>query len=309
VPTHVALLRGINLGPHKRVAMPALRTLVESLGHTEVATYIASGNVVFTATGATTTLADELEKAIADELGVTCRVVVLTTDELVKAAAGNPYPDEPDPKRVHAIFLTGPAGAAARKRLDQAREKLGEKVGRDEAEIVFRKLIAQLQHLGEVIVMQARFCLRQLPFESWFFRILSNLFIDLLRRRPKQKPLSLDQPMGDEESEENLLLQIPDEEANPERSLIDQVMDENLQNALNALPDSFRAAVLLCDVEGRSYEEIARIMHSSIGTVRSRIHRGRTLLRRALDSQAAPSKPGRASKKRPAPLLPLAHAA
>src|SRR3954471_7122020 len=60
---------------------------------------------------------------------------------------------------------------------------------------------------------------RQLPFESWFFRILSNLFIDLLRRRPKQKPLSLDQPMGDEESEENLLLQIPDEEANPERSL------------------------------------------------------------------------------------------
>ena len=140
MPTHVALLRGINLGPHKRVAMPALRTLVESLGHTEVATYIASGNVVFTATGATTTLADELEKAIADELGVTCRVVVLTTDELVKAAAGNPYPDEPDPKRVHAIFLTGPAGAAARKRLDQAREKLGEKVGRDEAEIVGRVL-------------------------------------------------------------------------------------------------------------------------------------------------------------------------
>jgi len=140
VPTHVALLRGINLGPHKRVAMPALRTLVESLGHTEVATYIASGNVVFTATGTTAKLADELEKAIADELGVTCRVVVLTTDELVKAAAGNPYPDEPDPKRVHAIFLTGPAGAAARKRLDQAREKLGEKVGRDEAEVVGRVL-------------------------------------------------------------------------------------------------------------------------------------------------------------------------
>ena len=53
---------------------------------------------------------------------------------------------------------------------------------------------------------------RQLPFEGWFFRILSNLFIDLLRRRPKQKPLSLDHPMGDEESEQNLLLQIPDEQ-------------------------------------------------------------------------------------------------
>ena len=49
MPTHVALLRGINLGPHKRVAMPALRALVEGLGHSDVATYIASGNVVFTA--------------------------------------------------------------------------------------------------------------------------------------------------------------------------------------------------------------------------------------------------------------------
>ena len=140
MPTHVALLRGINLGPHKRVAMPALRTLVESLGHTEVATYIASGNVVFTATGTTAKLADELEKAIADELGVTCRVVVLTAGELAKAAAANPYADEQDPKRVHAIFLTGPAGAAARERLDQARAKVGDKVGRDEAEIVGRVL-------------------------------------------------------------------------------------------------------------------------------------------------------------------------
>lgn len=128
---------------------------------------------------------------------------------------------------------------------------------------------------------------RQLPFESWFFRILSNLFIDLLRRRPKQKPLSLDQPMGDEESEDNLLLQIPDENSSPERNLMEQVMDERLQNALQALPEPFRVAVLLCDVEGHSYEEIAQIMHSSIGTVRSRIHRGRSLLRRALNNQAA----------------------
>jgi len=127
---------------------------------------------------------------------------------------------------------------------------------------------------------------RQLPFESWFFRILSNLFIDLLRRRPKQKPLSLDQPMGDEDNEENLLLQISDENANPERNLMEHVMDERLQTALLALPEPFRIAVLLCDVEGHSYEEIAQIMHSSIGTVRSRIHRGRSLLRRALNSQA-----------------------
>ena len=127
---------------------------------------------------------------------------------------------------------------------------------------------------------------RQLPFEGWFFRILSNLFIDLMRRRPKQKPLSLDQPMGDEESEDNLLLQIPDEQSNPERNLMDQVMDERLQGALGALPEAFRSAVMLCDVEGKTYEEIAQIMGSSIGTVRSRIHRGRTMLRRLMNSPA-----------------------
>jgi RNA polymerase sigma-70 factor (ECF subfamily) len=127
---------------------------------------------------------------------------------------------------------------------------------------------------------------RQLPFESWFFRILSNLFIDLMRRRPKQKPLSLDQPMGEEESEENLLLQIADERANPERDLLERVLDERLQQALLALPEVFRVAVLLCDVQGKSYEEIAQVMGSSIGTVRSRIHRGRTLLRRMLDGKA-----------------------
>jgi uncharacterized protein (DUF1697 family) len=140
VPTHVALLRGINLGPHKRVAMPALRTLVGSRGHTEVATYIASGNVVFTAGDPDAALDAELEKAIADELGVTCRVVVLTCGELARVVADNPYPDEPDPKRVHAIFLTGDAGATARAGLEAVREKLGDKVGNDEARIVGRTL-------------------------------------------------------------------------------------------------------------------------------------------------------------------------
>jgi uncharacterized protein (DUF1697 family) len=139
VPTHVALLRGINLGPHKRVAMPALRALVASLGHTDVATYIASGNVVFTA-GDGAAPGPGLEEAIAAELGVECRVVVLTCAELARAVADNPYPDEPDLKRVHAIFLTGTSGPAARKRLEETREKLGAKVGRDEAEIVGRTL-------------------------------------------------------------------------------------------------------------------------------------------------------------------------
>ncbi len=131
---------------------------------------------------------------------------------------------------------------------------------------------------------------RQLPFESWFFRILSNLFIDLMRRKPKQKPLSLDQPVGESGEEDNLLLQIADNDANPERDLMDTVMDERLQAAVNALPEVFRVAVLLCDVEGKSYEEIAVIMRSSIGTVRSRIHRGRTLLRKLMSGAAPPER-------------------
>jgi uncharacterized protein (DUF1697 family) len=140
MPTHVALLRGINLGPHKRVAMPALRALVAGLGHTEVSTYIASGNVLFTAADPPGDLAADLEQAIAAECGVSCRVVVLTRAELAHVVEDNPYPDEPDPKRVHAIFLTGPSGPAAQARLDQVRERLGDKVGRDEAEIRGRTL-------------------------------------------------------------------------------------------------------------------------------------------------------------------------
>ena len=138
MPTHVALLRGINLGPHKRVAMPALRALVTSLGHTDVATYIASGNLVFTAGEAAP--APRLEKAIADELGVECRVVVLTCAELARAVADNPYPDEPDPKRVHAFFLTDKAGPAAKDHVTAAQERAAAKGSRDEAAIVGRVL-------------------------------------------------------------------------------------------------------------------------------------------------------------------------
>jgi uncharacterized protein (DUF1697 family) len=140
VPTHVALLRGINLGPHKRVAMPALRALVATLGHTDVATYIASGNVVFTARDPGAALAADLERAIGAELGVDCRVVVLTCAELARVVADNPYPDEPDPRRVHAVFLTGEADAAARAHVADAQRRAAEKGGRDGARIVGRTL-------------------------------------------------------------------------------------------------------------------------------------------------------------------------
>ena len=140
MPSHVALLRGINLGSHNRVAMPALRALVAALGHTDVATYIASGNVVFTAADPGAALAADLEEAIAARLAVSCRVVVLTCEELVRVVADNPYPDQPDPKRVHAFFLTGETGRAAQAHLEQVQGRLGDKLGRDEARVLGRTL-------------------------------------------------------------------------------------------------------------------------------------------------------------------------
>jgi len=127
MPTHVALLRGINLGGRNKVAMADLREVVASLGHTDVATYIQSGNVVFnTEQSDTAALAAALEKAIAAAVGVEARVVVVSRDELAQVVRDNPYSGEPNPRAVHAVFLSATPGpevaenvAAATRRADQ----------------------------------------------------------------------------------------------------------------------------------------------------------------------------------------------
>ena len=104
--SHVALLRGINVGGRNKVPMADLREVVTSLGHTGVSTYIQSGNVLFsTAATDTAKLATALESAIAERFGIWASVVVLSRDELAKVLAGNPYPDEPNPRLVHVVFL------------------------------------------------------------------------------------------------------------------------------------------------------------------------------------------------------------
>jgi uncharacterized protein (DUF1697 family) len=111
--THVALLRGINVGGRNKVPMTDLREVVTSLGHTGVTTYIQSGNVLFTTDSASTSeLASALESAITDRFGIWASVVVLSRDDLARVLQDNPYPDEPNPKLVHAVFLNGepPAG-------------------------------------------------------------------------------------------------------------------------------------------------------------------------------------------------------
>jgi len=115
---------------------------------------------------------------------------------------------------------------------------------------------------------------RDLPFANWLYRIIVNLHIDELRRRPKAWIDSVDDLPG--------VLELPDLNSDPSDLVLSREIDTRLQQALAALPKDFRTAVILCDIEGLSYEEIAGVMGCSIGTVRSRIHRGRNQLRRTL---------------------------
>jgi uncharacterized protein (DUF1697 family) len=107
------LLRGVNNLGGKMVPMAELRAVVSSLGHADVMTYIQSGNLLFTPrlgddrTGDvdTAALAAELEQAIADAIGVQSRAVVLSGEELARCVHDNPYPGEPNPRMLHAVFL------------------------------------------------------------------------------------------------------------------------------------------------------------------------------------------------------------
>ena len=141
MPTHVALLRGINLAGHNKVAMAELRELVGSLGHADVATYIQSGNVVFTSDQSdTAALAAALEQAIATSLGVPCRVVVLSREELAQVARDNPYADEPNLRAVHAVFLSGDPGPDVAERVAAAQQIADKQGSRDTAQIVGRTI-------------------------------------------------------------------------------------------------------------------------------------------------------------------------
>lgn len=141
MPSHIALLRGINLGGKNRLAMADLRTVVASLGHTDVATYIQSGNVVFSSAEAdTNTLAADLERAIADALDVQPRVVVLSRDELAQVVADNPYPKEPNPRLVHAIFLAEPPAPDLVEGMAAAQRQIAQNGSRDKVQLVGRTL-------------------------------------------------------------------------------------------------------------------------------------------------------------------------
>ena len=108
--THVALIRGINVGRAKRVAMADLRALLESFGYGGPRTVLNSGNAVFTARVTPAKAAARIEKGLATELGVPARVTVLAAGELAVAVAANPLlAVADDPSRLLLAFLNNPA--------------------------------------------------------------------------------------------------------------------------------------------------------------------------------------------------------
>lgn len=113
-------------------------------------------------------------------------------------------------------------------------------------------------------------------FEGWLHRITTNLFLDMVRRRAKIRMEALPEDYE----------RVPGTDMTPEDAYSVTNLDPALQKALDDLKPEFRVAVVLCDVVGMSYEEIGETLGVKMGTVRSRIHRGRAQMRESLEKQA-----------------------
>ncbi len=118
---------------------------------------------------------------------------------------------------------------------------------------------------------------------GWLFKILTRTFIDKYRKKLKEPPM-----VGYEEIEDfylynRLAESLPSAALeNPEQRLLKVYLDDDVRAALEELPSAFQMVVLFSDVEGFTYQEIGRILGLSLGTVKSRLYRGRRLLQRSL---------------------------
>jgi RNA polymerase sigma-70 factor (ECF subfamily) len=116
-------------------------------------------------------------------------------------------------------------------------------------------------------------------FKAWVLRILTNLYINKYRQRQRAPQLASIE-------EESVLEPVAEGGQEPDRQLFDELVGAEVEEALSHVPDDFRMAVVLSDIEGLSYQEIADATNVPIGTVRSRLARGRAILRRKLESYA-----------------------
>jgi RNA polymerase sigma-70 factor (ECF subfamily) len=124
--------------------------------------------------------------------------------------------------------------------------------------------------------------------KAWLYRILTNTFINTYRAK-KRRPLEADMDDSDDWAIYQRVGGLEAVAANrtPEKEVLDAIPDEEVKAALESIPEQFRIAVILCDIEEFSYKEIAEILDVPIGTVMSRIHRGRKLLQKRLWDHAA----------------------
>ncbi len=119
--------------------------------------------------------------------------------------------------------------------------------------------------------------------KAWLFRIMKNCYINKYRKN-KKEPSKVDY-----EDVQNFYDSIRDELVDPndlEHKVFSNLLDDDVMNALNSLQDDYKTVVILCDLEELSYEEIAEFLDVPIGTVRSRLHRGRKILQRKLQDYA-----------------------
>ena len=118
--------------------------------------------------------------------------------------------------------------------------------------------------------------------KAWLLRIVTNTFINEYQRKKRSREV-LDAASAEQDTTDGVLMHAEaTDRQSPERTLLDRSVSDDVQRALEALPEDFRTAVVLCDVQGLSYKEIADIMGTPVGTVMSRLFRGRKLLAAAL---------------------------
>ncbi len=116
-------------------------------------------------------------------------------------------------------------------------------------------------------------------FKAWMLRIVTNLYINRYRQRQRG-------PLLGSLEDEGAIEPVSSETELPDRLLFDNVVGSEIEQALATVPEDFRTAVILSDIEGLSYQEIADATDVPIGTVRSRLARGRSILRKALEVYA-----------------------
>jgi len=122
MPVYVSMLRGINVGPHKRIKMEKLRQSFEGLGFQQVATYIQSGNVVFkTAKSSSSPLSKKIEERLLEDFGFSIQVVSRTAEEMIATVAGNPFVKQSgiDAERLHVMFLSDIPAAVGLKKFSE----------------------------------------------------------------------------------------------------------------------------------------------------------------------------------------------